>query len=169
MAENVKLWRYYLPEGPGEEWAEIVLTSTGMFSATSDWGNYAYAWRSFGECFRSFLAEDRPHFDYFVGCLGGSAEYDADATYAAAHALIAGCRETHGRAFVAEELRTLDQCSRLETAIWFGVWLAKTEMQEAHSAARFSHHPRVIRFCNRIMPRLAAVLRAELEAEGTVA
>jgi hypothetical protein len=163
---DIKLWRYYLPEGSSEEWAEIVMTSAGMFAATSDWGNYSFSWRSFGKCFRSWLVSMSNDPDYFIGCLGGPLVYDAEATYVAVVNRITELRDTKGRAFVGEGFRTLDGCSRLESPIWFGTWLAKTEVEEPHLLYREARHPWVKSFCERILPRLAAAIRTELAAEA---
>jgi hypothetical protein len=41
---------------PGEfTWAYITISEDGDFNAQSDYGNYQYAWRSFGEDFKQFL------------------------------------------------------------------------------------------------------------------
>ena len=52
------LSRSYTLRGKHGEWlGQIVLTSDGMFSSVTDYGNLSYAWRSFGkEDFRSFIA-----------------------------------------------------------------------------------------------------------------
>jgi hypothetical protein len=34
---------------------QIVLTSDGMIAAVTDYGNFGYAWRSYGENFKKFL------------------------------------------------------------------------------------------------------------------
>ena len=47
---------YTLRDEHGEWLGQIVLTSDGMFSSVTDYGNLSYAWRSFGkEDFRSFI------------------------------------------------------------------------------------------------------------------
>jgi len=35
--------------------AQVVLTSDGMFASVSDYGNFSYAWRSFGDNFKEFI------------------------------------------------------------------------------------------------------------------
>lgn len=59
------LSRSYTLRGEHGEWlGQIVLTSDGMFSSVTDYGNLSYAWRSFGkEDFRSFIAS--LHVEYF--------------------------------------------------------------------------------------------------------
>src|SRR5260221_503321 len=34
---------------------QIILTEDGMFSAFTDWGNFSYVWRHYGENFKDFL------------------------------------------------------------------------------------------------------------------
>lgn len=34
---------------------QVVITSDGMFSGVTDYGNFSYAWRSFGDDFKKFL------------------------------------------------------------------------------------------------------------------
>lgn len=36
-------------------WAIITISRNGDFNVISDYGNYTYAWRSFGDCFKKFL------------------------------------------------------------------------------------------------------------------
>jgi len=55
----VVAWSYTLRTEGGGWLAQVVLTSDGMFSAVSDWGNFSYAWRAFGQKegrdFRDFI------------------------------------------------------------------------------------------------------------------
>lgn len=46
---------YTLYDENGNWLGQIVLTSDGMFSSVTDWGNLSYAWRSYGDDFRKFL------------------------------------------------------------------------------------------------------------------
>jgi len=34
---------------------QVVITSDGMFAAVTDYGNFSYSWRSFGDDFKKFL------------------------------------------------------------------------------------------------------------------
>ena len=57
---------YTLRTETGSWLGQVVLTSDGMFSAVTDWGNFSYAWRSFGEeDFRIFLL--KTSIEYFGG------------------------------------------------------------------------------------------------------
>ena len=47
---------YFLKTETGQFLGQIVLTSDGMFSAVTDYGNMSYAWRSYGNNdFRQFI------------------------------------------------------------------------------------------------------------------
>lgn len=59
-------WVYHLRADHGGWLGQIVLTSDGMFSGVTDWGNLSFAWRAFGEGdFRDFILKLGP--DYFSG------------------------------------------------------------------------------------------------------
>lgn len=54
--EEVKSKSYTLRTEDGSWLGQIVLTSDGMFSGVTDWGNMSYAWRTYGDRdFRQFL------------------------------------------------------------------------------------------------------------------
>lgn len=46
---------YTLTKSNGDWLGQVVLTSDGMISMVTDWGNASYAWRSFGADFRQFI------------------------------------------------------------------------------------------------------------------
>lgn len=55
MKINIK--SYTLRDSNGGWLGQVVLTSDGMFSAVTDYGNMAFAWRSFGSSdFREFIS-----------------------------------------------------------------------------------------------------------------
>jgi hypothetical protein len=54
MAE-IKAESYTLRTDNGQWLGQIILTSDGMFSGVTDWGNLSFAWRSFGDDFKEFL------------------------------------------------------------------------------------------------------------------
>lgn len=66
-AETVTL--HTLRNGSQYWLGEIAFTSTGMLAGVTEYGNFAYAWRSFGGCFETFLASIGP--DYFEGRIEG--------------------------------------------------------------------------------------------------
>lgn len=170
MSKPVQTWRYYLPSGPDRQWAEIVLVSTGMFAAVSDWGNYAFVWRGFGECFRAFVIKIADSPSYVMSKLSRE-EYDGEATETAIKKEIIRLRRA--KEIIAEQAREfwheVDERDVGSSEVGFALWYYENRgskaIQEAHSLSekRYPHQAR--QFCERIMPRLAEVLRAELEAE----
>jgi len=54
---------YTLKDKNGQWLGQIVLTSDGMFSSVTEYGNLSYAWRAFGTDFRDFIL--RLNTDYF--------------------------------------------------------------------------------------------------------
>lgn len=171
MSTPVQTWRYYLPSGSGQEWAEIVLVSTGMFAAVSDWGNYAFAWRGFGDRdFREFVAGLAKDGDYVAGKLS-TQEYDGSETLKAIKQDILRARRARG--INADE--AWDMWCELEEydvkggEFEFHRWLRESEGGRSNPDAfelgrrRYPHQAR--QFCQRILPRLAEALRAELEGE----
>jgi hypothetical protein len=45
--------------------AQVVITSDGFLGVVSEYGNFAYAWRSFGDNFKEFLG--KLNVGYFAG------------------------------------------------------------------------------------------------------
>lgn len=71
---NIKSKSYTLRDENG--WlGQVVLTSDGMFAAVTDYGNYSYAWRSYGEDFRDFIVSI--NVDYFEGKMINAMSYVA--------------------------------------------------------------------------------------------
>ena len=170
MADPIKLWRYYLPSENGQGWAEIVLCSSGFFGAVSDWGNHSFAWRAFGDGdFREFVAGlDAGYLEGKLGaCSGHSDEFDAEKSLRAIRTHIIEARR--GGALTKEQARKeFDLTKELEdepSQIGATRWYDQTEIQDANELLRYSPPTDLVEFCKRVMPRLAAVLRAELEVE----
>lgn len=53
--KEVTAQSYTLRTKQGDWLGQVVITSDGMFSGVTDWGNFGYAWRSFGDDFKKFL------------------------------------------------------------------------------------------------------------------
>lgn len=64
MSKEVTAESYTLTTKSGDWLGQVVITSDGMFSGVTDWGNFGYAWRSFGDDFKSFLMNIEV--DYFA-------------------------------------------------------------------------------------------------------
>lgn len=54
---EIKSYVYSLRTDKNSWLAEIVITDDGMISGVTDWGNFAYAWRAFGDNFKIFLSD----------------------------------------------------------------------------------------------------------------
>lgn len=55
MADIITAKSYTLRTPNGGWLGQVVLTSDGMFSAVTDYGNFGYTWRAFGNDFREFI------------------------------------------------------------------------------------------------------------------
>jgi len=64
MKDKIKVESITLRTEYGDWLGQVVLTSDGMFFAITDWGNFGYAWRSFGDDFKEFLLHINK--DYFT-------------------------------------------------------------------------------------------------------
>jgi len=74
--DNITIDSYTLEKENGGWLAQVVLTSDGMFAAVSDWGNFAFAWRSVGDCtFKEFIIG--MGVDYFESKMISSVSYMA--------------------------------------------------------------------------------------------
>ena len=56
MSKEVTAKSYTLRTESGHWLAQIVLTSDGMFSGVTDYGNLCFAWRAFGDDFTEFMS-----------------------------------------------------------------------------------------------------------------
>lgn len=68
---NYKTWNYYISSENGEGESFIFLTSNGVFSAVSDFGNFAYVWRNPGvDDFRKYWIKDTFDINYLASKFG---------------------------------------------------------------------------------------------------
>jgi hypothetical protein len=166
VSDPIRMWRYYLPNVKGMGWAEIVLCSTGFFGAVSDYGNYAYAWRSRGpEDIRRFLLDIGP--DYMQGKIAPREDYDGARTARAVRKCILDERR-HRRMTREEALREwwlIGQHSDLDRSEHFALWCQETKIGDAYEFARHSPDQDAVAFCEKVLPRLKDAIRAELAAE----
>jgi len=177
--------RYYIPAraaGGGKEaqhWAEVLLCSTGMFAAVSDFGDYAYAWRSFGRSdFREFVAGAVEDPDYFIRKLSrGERDVDVQATRARIRGLLDDLRSEGriGSAVRDEQVRRVDEVDFRSEAEVLSWWEHSGLDQHADFmndvAERIERRPpaMVERFVRETMATLAVVLREELKQERRLA
>ena len=51
----IKAQSYTLKDKTGGWLGQVVLTDDGMFASVTDWGNFSYAWRAYGDNFKDFI------------------------------------------------------------------------------------------------------------------
>jgi hypothetical protein len=167
MSEPVKHYRYYLPSEKGEGYAVIFLDSVGVFSTVSDWGNYGYIWGSRGGVeFRQWLIENHKDWHYFAKKLDPNEITDWDATAKRIREHIDAYEKdgTYSDLFAAGE-RELLKRSAITDEWSFHFWYNETEISDAGELVVRRLSCQVEHFAKKTLPRLCAVLKAELKAE----
>lgn len=177
-----RLHTYKLDPVKGEGWAWIVVSSTGYFSAVSDFGNYAFFWTHHGcKDFRQFLYNAHKSWDYFCSKLSygpgnKNKEYDGTATYELIKQTILDSRRMHGGGRWTKELARKewellhDECERVEDKGGWEVWLRNTSISDAWEYYCERWPVDLERFCKETLKRLTEEhLHKELEREGLLA
>lgn len=165
---EIQTWRISFPSEKGEGWAIIFMDSIGCFSALSDWGNVAYRWPAQGwgpGDFRQFIL--RCGDDYLTDKFGyGRREYDPEGTLKAVRTHVEEMMNagTWGIAEAEDEHRALREHNDLENREDFALWLQDTEIPEPYFLSCQRTHRDVTLFVEKVMPRLRAKLKADLEA-----
>ena len=72
---EIKLSNYHLRSEDGQWLGQIVLTSDGMYASVTDWGNFSFCWRSFGDDFKKFLCGINE--EYFAQKMENGMSYQA--------------------------------------------------------------------------------------------
>lgn len=75
MNKEVTAESYTLRTKSGDWLGQIVLTSDGMFSGVTDYGNFSFAWRAYGDNFKEFMSEIGV--DYFATKMSTGMSYVA--------------------------------------------------------------------------------------------
>jgi hypothetical protein len=171
-APTLRRYRLTLDER-GFGWAIVVIGDDGYFSSVSDFGNYAYGWWHHGrESFRHFLIEltDDPGYTYrkLRGALADP--YDDERTLRAVKDFI--LEERRSGNWTKERARKewdLVEYYGLGTDHDFVRWADETTIDDAWEFGCTKPDAQLWAFCTRVMPKLAEVLRAELEAEAASA
>jgi len=162
--------RYNIPSQKGEGWSVVFLDPRGIITTVSDYGNYGY-W--FGEIggdgdIRRFLCQCDD--DYLVRKLAPKEVYDGEATK---KGILKHIREHRREKFYTKEFARKEW--DLATGDWanpeddFRAWYEETEIGDASEFWTGKHDPRAVAFCEKVMPRLREMLRAELAAEKQAA
>jgi hypothetical protein len=166
MAKDIKVWRYYIPgENSVFGWGVFLLDSSGMFTAVTDYGNYAYQWLCTGhDDFRGFvigLARGCP--DYLLSKIS-QLIYDGDRTleHVKEHILEYRRDGDYTKEFARKEWELLGDCNDLDSEYDFYDWMQNTEIQDPWELS-CSDYPKCARhFAERLVPRLAKILEREL-------
>ena len=170
---DVQTWRYSLPNIQGEGWAIIFIDSIGCFTALSDWGDVGYRWPQQGwgpGDFRAFLLQCDD--SYLMGKLGQNRkEYDPESTLANVKDTIIQYRRdgTFDKDTAREEWDRLDTYDMLDRDHDFSQWYGHTKIEEAGECHCMRYVREVTGFIEHVMPRLRALLTAELAAPAPVA
>jgi hypothetical protein len=183
------VWRYVLGgESPGTSWGWAIayLDSHGYFSTVSDFGNYAYRWVNFGPTdFRVFFMALRP--DYVLRKISSCEVYDGKAT-------LRRVKEHILRERRAETVRTrsapgqptsrrdgpvgwtrAEARSEWELAVTSGMdgsefefwrWCDGTCIEDPQQFHEHRPDSDAVGFVERTLPRLQALVRAQLASEG---
>jgi hypothetical protein len=166
---GVTFWRYSLPPEDGHlgGWGIFILDSTGMFTAVTDYGNYAFRWTATGcSDFRCFFPGT--HGDYLLGKVA-QREYDGKATLANIRRYLNEAVEseamTEERAAEERELLERLHLDELETACDFREWLEDTSITDAYELAVEDYTAEARCFAERLFPRLVEAITAQLKAE----
>jgi len=153
------LRRYEVRTEKGSWLADVVIGSDGWLGVVSDYGDYAYAWRSIGvPDFRTFLAGISPN--SLLCKLSTKSAFDAAATEARVKAAVAECEGEQ-----AEKEQELLEESEFDAPESFAFWHRETSIDDTSSLAVYDYPGDAKRFAERVWPRFTAMLRAELAAE----
>ena len=155
------MWRYAV-RSDFAAWAIVMVSSAGELAVISDFGNYAYAWRSFGGCFREFLCELNSV--YLCGKLrNGRTEYDKGKTRQLIREHILTDRRDGSMS--REEARCEWELS--DDVSDFRAWYEETSMPDASEFYVDVTPQQLTAFAERLWPKVVELIRADLTAERT--
>jgi hypothetical protein len=168
----IKVWRYSLPSEDGfGGWGVFFLDSAGVFAAVTDYGNASYVWRGHGERdFREFvagLARD-PH--YTLGKLAQPTfewPMDVEATRKACRSAVLDARRQRARQWDRDRARIeWDALQRAEDEHELLTWIREAPLDDRGDLIARRPPAGMSALIEKLLPRLAAVIRAELAAEA---
>lgn len=163
----MKIWRYKLPNIRYEGWAVIYLDSSGFFGTVSDWGNFAYWWRSPGEDFRKFFLD--MDVAYFADKLasGRAQQFNAVKTREAIkRKIIELRREKDIEKHVAR--REWNLIEGIQDEFGYFHWKQETRAFEDWPDDNFVHFSiasDACRYAENVLPRLQEAIQQELGQE----
>lgn len=155
------------------EWARIWITSDGMISICSDYGNYGYWFGAPGCEIRRFLARVDPGPDGYMAIklAEGEREYDGDTVLTEVKKYILDHRR-HGdmtREDAREEWDLLSEHGKLEHREEFHDWYKETKIDCAYEFYADKIPGQVQGFMEHCWPRLVEAMQKELDAESAFA
>ena len=167
---DIQMWRYTLPTIDRiEGWGIFLMDSTGIFAAVTDYGNYAYSWSHYGEKdFREFIIGLEKSPSYLLGKVARHEyKYDGEETlkFIKKHILEYRRDANVTREEARKEWDLLEEYE-LEYEYGFNQWYESTSLDDAHEFYHESYSASAIGFAKKLIPRLAELLRAELDKEG---
>lgn len=155
--------RYDVCTEKGYWLATAFIGADGVFSAVSDYGDYGHWWRSIGcDDIRQFLCGCDA--DYLVRKFAPETERDDEATVRAIKDCILKLRRS--KSLTAEQAR--EEWDLVENFDSPDVWYHETNLHQVTDVAelgRSRYKPQAVSFCEKVMPRLCEMLRAEMAAE----
>lgn len=173
------VWQYRVTTEKGGWLADVVLRSDGFFAAVSGWGSYAFRWTHPGLPFREFVAQLEGQDSYVCSKLARRDWFDGAATLKGIREHILEYRRdgNMSKAEAAKEWDVLTDIvgsgikryarDAVEMDLYqYFQWHERTGLSDACEFSSYDYHPDVRGFCEQVMPRLAAVIRAELAAEA---
>lgn len=167
----MKIWRYNLPNVNKQGWAIVVMCEDGYFSSVSDYGDYAYKWQKENGDFREFIMQiaDRNKSGYFLNKIAKK-EYDGEETCKAVQRYILESRRDGN--FTKEDARTewenLRDCDWVENDPIFTRFYDRTKIDDVCELIRRSYPIEAVMFVQNTLPRLAEMIRQELENEKEI-
>ncbi|MDF2563750.1 MAG: hypothetical protein K0Q53_145 [Massilibacillus sp.] len=166
-SNDIKIWRYYLPNTERKGWGIFIIDEKGYFSAVTDYGNYAFMWSSFGsDDFREFVIEISNNPGYVLGKVAKK-EYDGEQTCKDIKELIIELRRDGS--FAKEEARRewdlLKDNEWLETDVNFTRFYDETEIDDVCEFYRKSYGLDEMEFAKELLPRLAEEIKKQLQSE----
>ena len=165
----MKTWHYQFPSHNLEGWALIILREDGFFAAVSDYGNYAYLWRSRGSAdIREFFLNAASEWNYFARKLKPDTRVNAWESFKNVRREI--LKNRRGLGWDRDQARNvwegLDEYE--ECGDWEG-FLRDSEVSsffdEPWELAHMELCGDVVNFCKKVLPRLAEQIKVELEHE----
>ena len=169
MSDQIKFWRYYVPNIDGEGWGIFVLDSTGFFSAVTDYGNCAFRWSSTGtKDFREFM-KGSPSY-YINKLFGEGKEYQGDQTVEKIKRYIIECRREDS--LTEEQARhewdLMDQNDNLYSISDFTRYYDSTNLDDVGEFYTMGYSASVMAFGKVLLPRLFEMIKDDLATEKNI-